>query len=100
MKAFCKFNSFRILFIFSILLLLVLGCKEDNPTQSTPEPPITDNSAVLVNYLNVALVQGGTQTVCVTTIDKDGNPESFTVTSGNTSIASVIKVDTTFTSNR
>ena len=31
------------------------------------------------------------------TIDKDGNLESFTVTSGNNNIASVIKIDSTFT---
>lgn len=84
--------------IVSILLLflaLTTGCKEDNPTQ--PVPPVTDNSDVLVSCLNVALVIGGTQTVCVTACDKNGNPEGFTVTSGNTGVARVIKIDTVFT---
>ncbi|MCW8961620.1 MAG: Vps62-related protein, partial [Ignavibacteriaceae bacterium] len=60
------------------------------------EPPATDDSAVLVSCLSVALVDGGTQTICVNACDKDGNPESFTATSGNTGIASVVKVDSTF----
>ena len=95
MNAITRPTSFRIFFILSILLVIMIGCKEDNPTQ--PEPTTTDNSDVLVNCLNVALVQGGTETVCVTAYNKDGNPESFTVTSGNTGVATVTKLDSTFT---
>lgn len=81
--------------IFWGVILFVTGCSEDNPTQ--PEPPVTDHSEVIVSCLGIALVSGGTQIVCVSACDKNGNPESFTVTSGNTGVASVIKVDTTFT---
>jgi len=86
--------------IISILLLflaLTTGCKEDNPTQPDPQPPVTDNSELLVSCLSVALVDGGTQTICVSACDKEGSPESFTVVSGNSGIASVTKVDTIFT---
>ena len=89
-----RFFSVKIIFIFLIFLSFITGCKEDNPTQSAP--PVTDNSDVLVSFLNVALVMGGTETVCVTACDKNGNPESFTATSGNTGIASVVKLDSTF----
>jgi len=44
-----------------------------------------------------ALVDGGTQTICVSACNKNGSPESFTVVSGNSGIAAVTKVDTIFT---
>jgi hypothetical protein len=93
MKNFKNFLPATI-FILLFFLTFIIGCKEDSPTQQTP--PVTDNSDVLVNCLSVALVDGGTQTICVTACNKDGNPESFTVTSENTGIASVVKLDSTF----
>jgi hypothetical protein len=77
------------------LLVLVINCGTENLTQ--PELPLPDYSDLLVSSLSVALVQHATQTVCVDACDKQGNPEGFTVTSGNTGVASVVTSDTTFT---
>lgn len=93
MKAFKYPLSFSLLFLISFSLFLFNNCSEDNPTQ--PEPQ-ADNSDILVSCLNVALVEGGSQTICVTACDKNGNPESFNVTSGNSGIASVLRLDSTF----
>lgn len=45
----------------------------------------------------MALVSGGEQDVVVAAIGKDGNPENFTVTSGNEEVATVTISDTIFT---
>lgn len=96
MKAPKEFHPIQIILIFLICLSIITGCKEDNPTQ--PEPPaVTDNSDLLVDCLSIALVMQGTQTVTVSALDKDGNPESFSVTSENVGIATVLKSDITFT---
>ncbi|MEJ2103524.1 MAG: Vps62-related protein [Ignavibacteriaceae bacterium] len=85
----------RHILTFLLFITLLNGCKEENTTE--PQQQTVDKSDMLVDCLSIALVQGGTQTVCVIALDKNGNQESFTVTSGNTGIATVTKSDTVFT---
>jgi hypothetical protein len=81
--------------VLSVLLfslsLMSPGCKK--AMESEP----VDNSQLLVSSLSVALVPGGEQRVTVNAFDKDGNSESFNVSSENPGIASVSKSDSIFT---
>lgn len=95
MKGKTRFSLFKFILLLLLSLAIVTGCSKDNPTQSSP--PETDNSDLLVNYLSVALVKGGTQTIQVDAYDKNANRESFEVTSGNTEIATVTQLDSTLT---
>lgn len=94
MKQINRIKTMLYLLLF-LAVIIVPACNKSS-TEPEPKPPI-DKSALLVDFLSIALVDGGTQAVCVNACDKNGNRESFTAVSENSGIASVVKTDTTFT---
>ena len=76
------------LFLF-LTLLFISGC-DKTPHEPEVEPEL------LVYCQSISLVKGGTQTVIVSSHDKYGGSDGFTVTCKDASVASVVIFDTTF----
>lgn len=87
-----NFDKLVFFLLISLVITIAPGCQKE-----PAEPDSEDQSGLLVNSLGIALVKAATQTLSVTTVDKNGNPESFSVSSENSGIATLTQSNTTFT---
>ena len=93
MKHMKLFQTTLYLLLFWVIVIMP-GCKDSS---TKPEPVEVDNSALLVNSLNIALVQGGNQTVLVEAKDKNEQRETYDITCEDENVATVTSTDSTFT---